>query len=180
MHPDAELTELVLPDGEVHEMHRVLGGIFAAFLPGAEKPPRYRVRFRFANGTQWEREDPYRFLPAVGDVDLHLFNEGTHRRLWEKLGAHARTVDGVAGTSFAVWAPNARRVSVIGDFCGWDGRLLPMRLLGGSGVFELFVPEVGPGALYKFEILGPDGHVRQKADPYARSMELAPATAARV
>ena len=179
-HPDATSAECLLADGERYAMAAEGGGLFAAFLPGETLPLRYRLRFGFPSGVAWERGDPYCFLPTLGDVDLHLFNEGTHRRLWEKLGAHARTVDGVAGTSFAVWAPNARRVSVIGDFCGWDGRLLPMRLLGGSGVFELFVPEVGPGALYKFEILGPDGHVRQKADPYARSMERAPATAARV
>ncbi|MGH7632341.1 MAG: 1,4-alpha-glucan branching protein GlgB, partial [Gemmatimonadaceae bacterium] len=122
----------------------------------------------------------YRFLPTVGDLDLHLFNEGTHRRLWETLGAHARTVDGVAGTSFAVWAPNARRVSVIGDFNAWDGRVFPMRSLGASGVFELFVPGVRPGALYKYEILTPAHALRVKTDPFAFAMELPPDTASRV
>ena len=179
-HPDAASAECLLADGERYAMGAEGGGLFATFLPGETLPLRYRLRFGFPSGVSWERGDPYCFLPTLGDVDLHLFNEGTHRRLWEKLGAHARTMDGVAGTSFAVWAPNARRVSLLGDFCGWDGRLLPMRLLGGSGVFELFVPDVAPGALYKFEILGPDGRVRQKTDPFARSMELAPATAARV
>ncbi|CAA9298554.1 MAG: GH13_9 / GH13_8 / GH13 / GH13_10 / CBM48 [uncultured Gemmatimonadaceae bacterium] len=110
-------------------------------------------------------------------MDLHLFNEGTHRRLWEKLGAHRRTVDGVDGVSFAVWAPNARGVSVVGDFCGWDGRLLPMRLLGSSGVYELFVPGVRDGALYKYEIRTRDGERRVKTDPFARRMEVPPGTA---
>jgi 1,4-alpha-glucan branching enzyme len=91
----------------------------------------------------WERDDPYRFLPTLGDVDLHLFNEGTHRRVGERLGARVMEMDGVEGTAFAVWAPAARRVSVVGDFCRWDGRLFPMRALGSSGVFELFVPGLG-------------------------------------
>src|SRR5215212_1540795 len=145
-HPDAARAECVLPNGATVDMPRQARGLFGVFLPGETLPFRYRVRFHFQGGGVWEREDPYRFLPTIGDVDLHLFNEGTHRRLWEVLGAHPRVVDGVAGTSFAVWAPNARRVSVVGDFNGWDGRVHPMRRLGGSGVWELFVPGVGDGA----------------------------------
>ena len=129
---------------------------------GAVLPLDYRLRFHYADGAIWERGDPYRFLPTLGDVDLHLFNEGTHRELWKKLGAHVRTIDGVRGVSFAVWAPNARRVSVVGDFCGWDGRIYPMRMLGSSGVWELFVPDVEPGALYKFEILTREGDSRSR------------------
>ena len=113
-------------------------------MPARAVPLRYRLRFHFADGRTWERDDPYRFLPTLGELDLHLFGEGTHRRLWQHLGAHPRRVDGTAGVAFAVWAPNAQRVSVVGDFCGWDGRLFPMRQLGSSGVFELFVP--GPRA----------------------------------
>jgi 1,4-alpha-glucan branching enzyme len=113
-------------------------------------------------------------------LDLHLFNEGTHRRLWTRLGAHVRRVDGVEGVSFALWAPSARRVSVIGEFCRWDGRLLPMRQLGSSGVFELFVPDVELGALYKFEIKTATGDLRVKTDPMATSMEQPPGTASRV
>jgi len=179
-HPDAESVECVLADGETYPLAPEAPGLFASFLPGETLPLRYRQRFHFAGGGTWERGDPYAYLPTLGDVDLHLFNEGTHRRLWEKLGAHPRVVDGVPGVAFAVWAPNARRVSVVGDFCGWDGRLLPMRLLGSSGVFELFVPDVSPGALYKYEILTRDGLPRVKTDPFAQSMESPPDTASRV
>ena len=178
-HPDAVSAEALLAAGPV-----VLApegdGLFAGFVPGGVLPLDYRIRFHFADGHDWERGDPYRFLPTLGDVDLYLFNEGTHRRLYEKLGAHARIVDGAAGVAFAVWAPSARRVSIVGDFCNWDGRLLPMRGLGASGVFELFVPDVRPGALYKFEILTPDGRLRPKTDPFARAMECPPGTASRV
>jgi 1,4-alpha-glucan branching enzyme len=156
------------------------GGLFAVFLEGRSLPLRYRLGFEFPSGARWEREDPYRFLPTLGDLDLHLFNEGTHGRLWEVLGAHPKRLDGVEGTAFAVWAPNARRVSVVGDFSNWDGRLFPMRALGSSGVFELFVPGVGPGALYKYEIKTREGALRIKTDPFASSMERPPGTASRV
>src|SRR3954468_3903011 len=99
-----------------------------------------------------EHEDPARFPPTLGDLDLYLIAQGTHRRLWTVLGAHLRTVAGVEGTSFAVWAPNAQGVSVVGDFNAWDGRQCPLRKLGESGVWERFVPNVRVGALYKFEI----------------------------
>ncbi len=156
------------------------GGLFAVLLPDRSLPLDYRLRLRFAGGQTWEREDPYRFAPTVGDMDQHLFNEGTHRRLWECLGAHERQIDGVTGVSFAVWAPNARRVSVVGDFCHWDGRLLPMRQMGSSGIFELFVPGVHPGALYKYEIKTRQGAIRIKADPVGTAMETPPGTASRV
>jgi 1,4-alpha-glucan branching enzyme len=179
-HPDASEVACLLEDGDPVALAKVGAGLFAAFLPGLTLPARYRLRFRFPDGTEWERDDPYRFLPTVGDVDLHLFNEGTHRRLWNCLGANPRRVDGVDGVSFAVWAPTARRVSVVGDFCRWDGRLYPMRSLGASGVFEIFLPGVSPGALYKFEIKTREGALRVKADPYARAMEVPPGTASRV
>ena len=181
-HPDAVATEcLPASGGPPLAMHPLgPGGVFGVFLPDVSPSLAYRVRFHFADGQVWEREEPYRFLPTLGDLDLHLFNEGTHRRLWEALGAHARRVDGVDGTAFAVWAPSARRVSVVGDFCGWDGRVFPMRTLGSSGVFELFVPGVSPGALYKFEIKTRDGALRLKTDPFARAMELPPGSASRV
>ncbi|MDQ3698402.1 MAG: alpha-amylase family glycosyl hydrolase, partial [Gemmatimonadota bacterium] len=178
-HPEAESAECILPRGAV-AMERVEGGLFATRIPGGTFPVDYRVRFRFPNGATWDRVDPYRFAPTLGDVDVHLFNEGTHRRLWEKLGAHPRTVDGVEGVSFAVWAPNARRVSVVGDWCEWDGRLFPMRLLGLSGVWELFIPGVRPGALYKYELLTHDRALRVKTDPFAFAMEMPPASASRV
>ena len=180
MHPDAVAAECILSNGDPVPMEPIAAGMFAVFLPGATLPLRYRLRLHFASGATVERDDPYRFLPTVGELDLHLFNEGTHRRVYQALGAHARTVDGVAGTSFAVWAPNARRVSVIGDFNAWDGRVFPMRSLGASGVFELFVPGVRPGALYKYEILTPAHALRVKTDPFAFAMELPPDTASRV
>ncbi len=177
MHHAATKCEIVLADGATHEMRRIRAGLFAVVLHGAALPLRYRVRMHFADGNVWERDDPYRFLPTIGDMDLHLFNEGTHRRLWEKLGAHCTTVDGVPGVAFAVWAPTAQRVSVIGDFTQWDGRVYPMRVLGSSGVWEVFVPDVQPGALYKFEILARDGQIRVKTDPFAFKLEQYPGTA---
>ncbi|MGH7665559.1 MAG: 1,4-alpha-glucan branching protein GlgB [Gemmatimonadaceae bacterium] len=178
-HPDATSVECIAGDcGATIALERDgSGGMFAAFLPGKAMPFRYRLRFGFPDGTSQERGDPYRFLPTVGEVDLHLFNEGTHRRLWDRLGAHPIEVDGASGVAFAVWAPSARRVSVVGDFCAWDGRVLPMRQLGRSGVFELFVPGVAPGALYKFEILTREGALRLKTDPFAIKMQQAPETA---
>jgi 1,4-alpha-glucan branching enzyme len=179
-HPDAVAADWLPAEGGARPMEPEGEGLFALFVPGAAPPLRYRLRFRFADGATWERGDPYRFLPTLGEVDLHLFNEGTHRRLWECLGAHPREVDGEAGVAFAVWAPNARRVSVIGEHCRWDGRLLPMRMLGGSGLFELFVPGVEPGALYKYEILTRERALRVKTDPLAAAMERPPGTASRV
>lgn len=179
-HPDAVSTELLPREGDPEPMLACGGGIFALFLPGARLPMRYRFRFHFADGAVWERSDPYRYLPTLGDIDVYLFNEGTHRRLWQALGAHVREIDGEQGVSFAVWAPNAARVSVVGDFCAWDGRLFPMRSIGASGIFELFIPGISPGALYRYEILTADGHVRLKSDPFAQSTEHPPQNASRV
>jgi 1,4-alpha-glucan branching enzyme len=178
-HPDARGVDCLL-SGRSAPMQPIGEGCFAVFLPGEDLPLDYRLRFLFADGETWERGDPYRFLPTVGELDLHLLGEGTHRRLWEVLGSHPRRVEGLDGTSFAVWAPNARRVSVVGDFCGWDGRLLPMRMLGSSGVWELFVPGISPGALYKYEIRTREGALRLKADPVGFAMELPPGSASRV
>jgi 1,4-alpha-glucan branching enzyme len=178
-HPDAVSAEALLATGPV-PLALESDGLFSGFVPGVVLPLDYRLRFHFADGGDWERGDPYRFLPTLGEVDVYLLGEGTHRRLYRLLGAHLRVVDGTAGVAFAVWAPSARRVSVIGDFCNWDGRLLPMRSLGVSGVFELFVPGVQPGALYKFEILTRDGQLRPKTDPFAQALERSPGTASRV
>lgn len=180
-HPDAVRMECVVAhDGGAIAMEPVADGLFSAFVAGAGFPFRYRLRMHFANGDVWEREDPYRFPPTIGELDLHLFGEGNHRRLWEVMGAHVITVDGVGGTSFTVWAPNARRVSVVGHFCRWDGRVLPMRSLGASGVWEIFVPGVGEAELYRFEILTADGQVRLKSDPMARMAEPLPGNASMV
>jgi 1,4-alpha-glucan branching enzyme len=121
------------------------------------------VRFRFADGQVWERVVPSGFTPTLGALDLHLIAEGNHERLWDALGARPLVHEGVEGTAFAVWAPNATRVSVVGDFCRWDGRLCPMRSLGASGVWELFVPGLSVGSLYKFELRTKKGELRPKA-----------------
>jgi 1,4-alpha-glucan branching enzyme len=139
----------------------------------------YQLEVGYKHHTYTVR-DPYSFAPTIGELDLHLIGEGTHYRLFEKLGAHVRTERGVAGVSFAVWAPNARGVRVVGDFNGWDGRLYPMRTMGGTGIWEIFVPDIGPGAHYKYEILSAAGDLMLKADPYAFAAEQPPGTASRV
>ena len=178
-HPDALRCELILGD-DASAMNPLGGGVFEAFVPKRRPKFTYRIRFGFAGGASWERDDPYRFPPTVGDVDVHLVHEGTHRRLWEVLGARVCAVEGVHGVSFSVWAPNARRVSVVGDFSSWDGRLFPMRRLGRSGVFELFVPGLEAGVVYKFELKTREGMLRLKSDPMARAMEVPPRNASRV
>ncbi|MDQ3237101.1 MAG: 1,4-alpha-glucan branching protein GlgB [Actinomycetota bacterium] len=151
-------------------------GLFAGIVSASEVVP-YRLRVVWDDATVAEVEDPYRFPPTLGEMDLHLFGEGNHHRLYDKLGAHISEVDGVGGTAFAVWAPNARRVSVVGDFNGWEGRRHGMRKYPG-GVWEIFVPEVGDGAVYKFEIKGPDGEfLPLKADPFGFRAEKLPGTA---
>jgi len=152
-------------------------GFFAAFFPGATMPFRYHLRFIDDDGTTWERGDAYRHWPSLGEMDLYLFREGTHRKLWEMLGAHLREMDGDEGVSFAVWAPNAERVSVVGDWCHWDGRQFPMRRFGDSGLWELFIPGIRENALYKFELRTNGGEIRIKTDPLALKTEQAPATA---
>ena len=180
-HPDANAAWLVAPNGGVEPMEPAGDGLWAGFV--AELRPgqfTYRIRFGFPDGNAWELDDPYRFAPTLGEVDLHLIAEGTHERLYDVLGAHPRTHQGVAGVSFAVWAPNARSVRIVGDFDRWDGRLMPMRSMGASGVWEIFVPGIGVGELYKFEVLGHDGKLRLKADPLAFAMQVRPETASRV
>nr|WP_232247925.1 1,4-alpha-glucan branching protein GlgB [Kitasatospora azatica] len=150
-------------------------GLFTGLLPPSWQAA-YRLRVIDSNGERVE-EDGYRFAPTLGEFDLHLIREGRHEQLWQALGAQPRTVDGVAGTAFAVWAPNAEGVRLVGDFNYWDGTGSPMRSLGASGVWELFVPGIGEGATYKFEIATRDGQLVQKADPMARRTEAPPATA---
>lgn len=137
----------------------------------------YDLAITWGSGEQWRTRDPFSFLPTISEDDLFLFGRGNERRIYEKLGAHPRTIDGVTGTSFAVWAPNAQRVSVVGDFNGWDARHHPMRVLGQSGVWELFAPGCGVGSHYKFQILTRDGRVLEKTDPYGFFFEIAPKTA---
>ncbi|WP_156040578.1 1,4-alpha-glucan branching protein GlgB [Chondromyces apiculatus] len=154
------------------------GGVFEAHFPGVSGRFRYRIEVRYGEQA-FTLHDPYSFPPVLGEVDLHLVAEGTHDEVYRHLGAQPRVLEGVQGTSFAVWAPAARRVSVVGDFNGWDGRLHAMRRMG-HGVWEIFVPGVGDGALYRFEIKTPSGAHVLKIDPYGRSMELRPQNASRV
>jgi hypothetical protein len=138
-------------------------------------PTAYRVQFRFADGNTWEGYDPYAFPPLLTEYDLYLSGEGTHYLKYEKQGAHVREINGVRGVHFAVWAPNAQRVSVVGDFNFWDGRVHTMRDRGASGLWELFIPGLDEGALYKFEIRSRYGNfVRLKSDPYGFAAELRP------
>ncbi len=173
-YPNARAMACVTVDGQSHAMALVSGGLHQVFLPGASLPLSYQLAITLPDGRVTTGEDPYRFLPTLGEIDLHLIGEGRHQRLWEVLGAQPRMLDGVEGTAFAVWAPNARAVSVVGPFNAWDARIHPMRKLGGSGVWELFIPAVGAGALYKFEIRTPGGRARVKTDPMARFMEQSP------
>jgi 1,4-alpha-glucan branching enzyme len=149
-------------------------GLFEGPVRGRDP---YLLLIEWPNGQQ-ETEDPYGFGLLLGDLDLHLFNEGRHFEIADVFGAQARSIDGIAGVRFAVWAPNAQRVAVVGDFNGWDSRRHPMRVRYPAGIWELFVPRIGPGQRYKYDILGPDGRrVPQKADPVARQTEPPPATA---
>ena len=180
-HPDANAAWLVAPNGGLAPMEPAGDGLWSGLVPDL-RPGQfsYRIRFGYPDGNTWELDDPYRFGPTLGEIDLHLIAEGTHERLYEVLGAHPRTHEGVAGVSFAVWAPSARGVRVVGDFDRWDGRLMPMRSMGASGVWELFVPGIGVGELYKYEVVGRDGRLRLKADPLAFAMQVRPETASRV
>ncbi|MGA5727262.1 1,4-alpha-glucan branching enzyme [Streptomyces seoulensis] len=149
-------------------------GFFSGLLPLTEVPA-YRLLVSY-DGTAHEVEDPYRFLPTLGELDLHLLGEGRHEELWQALGSRVLTRQGVTGTRFAVWAPNALGVRVAGGFDFWDATGFPMRSLGSTGVWELFVPGVGEGELYKFDITRPDGSHTLRADPMARRTEVPPAT----
>jgi 1,4-alpha-glucan branching enzyme len=176
--PEAEGIEAISIAGKriarLGRIHRA--GFFAASLPGQLKFP-YRLRLR-NNERQWESDDPYRFPPILAEADLELLAEGNHVKLYEILGAHPCVIEGTRGVAFAVWAPNATRVSVVGDFNDWDGRRHPMRRRHRAGVWEIFIPGLSAGANYKFELLGPDGTLQpQKADPCAFRQERPPATA---
>ena len=161
------------------EMKRVhADGLFEAVLPGLPLDFPYRLAVQSAEGHSWEFEDPYRFEPVLTEFDLHLLGEGTHLRNYEKLGAHVMTHQGIKGVHFAVWAPNALRVGVIGNFNHWDGRRHPMRSCGPTGIWELFVPDLAPGEVYKFEVKSRfQGYMQSKSDPYGLYAELRPSTA---
>ncbi|HEY2030671.1 MAG TPA: 1,4-alpha-glucan branching protein GlgB [Myxococcales bacterium] len=175
--PDAT-SVTVLPSfgGEVPARHR-FGGVWEARLNAKPEAFEYLLRVEYPGGARFTFRDPYAFLPTFGDLDLHLVSEGRHERIWERMGAHPRHHQGHFGTSFAVWAPSAKSVSVVGDFNSWDGRLHQMRSIGSTGVWELFVPEVSAGARYKYEVRPQTGPHLLKADPYAFRTETPPATA---
>ncbi len=155
-------------------------GVFVAELNRRKEPFRYRLRVSWADGAEQEFDDAYQFWPVLGDLDLHLLSEGSHLDSYRRLGAHPISHDGVDGVAFAVWAPNARRVSVVGGFNAWDGRRLVMRKRHAGGFWDIFVPGVVAGELYKYEVVGADGSQVMKADPYAAQTEQPPSTASRV
>jgi 1,4-alpha-glucan branching enzyme len=175
--PDAESMVVILPDGQRVDMHqRYAAGLFQARVP-ATGVDEYRFEVGYPGGATFTVDDPYRFWPTLGELDLHLLGEGRHEALWCNMGSRMRTHQEVRGASFAVWAPNARGARVVGDFNSWDGRLHPMRRLGSSGIWELFLPDVEPGARYKYEIVDANSQLRLKADPYAIATEVPPGTA---
>jgi 1,4-alpha-glucan branching enzyme len=188
LRPMATAVTAVLADGSRHPLRHRHQGVFEVRLPESQRSvPDYLLEVTYPDessrtkgtdsatsaGSQALQDDPYRHLPTLGEFDLHLISEGRHEQLWRVLGARPLGT----GTSFAVWAPNARGVRVVGDFNFWDGRAHPMRSLGGAGVWELYLPGVGPGTRYKYSICGPDGVWREKADPMATLAETPPATA---
>jgi 1,4-alpha-glucan branching enzyme len=178
--PQAAEVAVVSADGSkaVCELERLSPeGFFAGRIPRRKQRFDYRLRLR-SGDHEWDIDDPYRFSRVLGDLDEHLLGEGRHRQLYNRMGAHPMVHEGVAGVAFAVWAPNARRVSVVGPFNAWDGRRNPMRLRHGVGVWELFLPGLQPGELYKYEVISAQGdRLPLKADPVGFGHEAPPATA---
>lgn len=175
LHGAEEAEAFSLKGGRLGKMRRVDGPLFEGKLRGRPKPVRYRCR---GNGAEWWVTDPYSFGPVLGPMDDFLIAEGTHFRLFDKLGAHVIHHEGADGVHFAVWAPNARSVTLVGDFNGWNPAAHMMRRRVDIGVWEIFIPDIGEGAAYKYRITGPDGTVQPlKADPFAFASELRPKTA---
>ena len=184
LRPDAVSVAVLDQDGSRYEARQLHGGgIYEARLP--QQPGDYRIEVAYADGqggtNTYTVDDPYRWMPTVGELDEHLIREGRHERLWEVLGAHVRRYETprgtVEGVSFAVWAPNARGVKVTGDFDYWQARAYPMRSLGSSGVWEIFIPGVQVGSRYRYHVLGADGTWREKSDPLAFATEVPPLNA---
>ena len=161
------------------ELTHRFGGVWE-YQGKGKLPGDYRLTATYESAPDWVSDDPYRYLPMIGDLDLHLIGEGRHEQLWQALGAHfveqTDTLGDTSGVSFKVWAPNAQAVRVVGDFNSWDGTCYPMRSMGGTGIWELFIPGVKPGAMYKFQILTKAGNWISKIDPMARRTEVPPAT----
>jgi 1,4-alpha-glucan branching enzyme len=161
IHPVHEKDKPSLKLERLHE-----SGLFEGITQKASRVYAYDLVITDFQGKVRRMRDAYSFLPTLGEMDLYLFGQGNERRIYDKLGAQLRTIDGVPGTSFAVWAPNAQRVSVVGAFNNWDGRYHSMRSLGASGVWEIFIPNIGEGTLYKYEIKNIHGALVLKTDPY--------------
>ena len=180
MRPLATAVRVRFEDDVIVDLAHESDGIWSCLRADTAATMDYRVLTTWGDGVEHEHDDPYRFAPTLGEIDLFLIGEGRHEQLWQVLGSHVRTYPGpmgdITGTSFAVWAPRAKSVYVVGDFNGWDNRSHPMRLLGTSGVWELFIPGMGAGTTYKFRIRGADDIERDKADPMARRTELPPKT----
>ena len=174
--PEAARVDLLVGSRRPQPFRRIHeGGLFEVTFASATVPS-YRFRVHYSDGQSFTLRDPYAFPPTLGDLDLYLFAEGKHEAIYEKLGSHVRRINRVSGVSFAVWAPHAHGVSVVGDFNGWDGRLHQMRNLQGSGVWEIFIPELPAGALYKYEIRAKGWLPFLKTDPYAAHTEIPPGT----
>ncbi len=176
--PLAATVTAILADGKRVTLSHLAEGLWQGSYPGVGRA--YTVETTYAEGPAWAADDPYRFVPSVGEVDLYLWGEGRHEQLWHVLGSHYRPHEGVEGTSFSVWAPHANAVRVVGDFNKWDGTKHSMRRLGDVGVWEIFIPGVSPGTAYKFELLTSGGEWVARADPMARYTEVPPATASKV
>ena len=176
--PGASSINLLVPGDAPRPMQLVdPAGLFEGSVEGRISIFPYQLEIRYPDGNSITIYDPYSFMPTLGELDIYLWGEQKDDRAYNKLGAHLREVSGISGASFAVWAPNARGVSVVGDFNRWDGRVHMMRTLGSSGVWELFIPGVGAGTNYKYEIRTRDGGLLLKSDPFAQRMEAPPATA---
>ncbi len=174
--PYAEKVCVVSPTGKNREEMECLAEGFYGFYSAKKKykGTKYRIETTYQDGTTVVTADAYAFDSQITEFDTYLFAEGKHYDVYEKFGAHPMTVDGVKGTYFAVWAPHARRVSVVGDFNMWDGALNPMQMMQTSGIYELFIPDVAPGAVYKYQILTRDGEILYKADPYGNQCQVRP------
>ena len=178
MLPYADRVDIVCAgSAPVPMQRRHRAGVFEGLLEELHDIPDYRLQVTFPGGHTLLLDDPYRYGRVLGDLDLYLFGEGNHTRIYQKLGAHPTRIGDTAGVHFAVWAPNAQRVSVVGDFNSWDGRMHPMRSLGSSGVWEIFIPAAHVGHRYKFEIRTRGGHILVKIDPFAQLFEVPPLSA---
>ena len=179
--PEAQIVWITNVDGDVayemEELDHELGLFGLEIKKKSKQLKDYRVRIQYAPEDVIETADPYRFEPQTSDFDCYIFGEGKHYKIFEKMGAHVETIDGVTGTRFTVWAPDARSVSVVGSFNMWDGRLHTMRLLGPTGVYELFVPGVTEGSVYKYQITTRSKELIYKTDPYGNYAELRPGNA---